>query len=89
MRAWVSFWPFPEEYEQGGYRNCQIYIGQVVHVEPRENAQPGNIPRAWITVRGITKREARVCSLESHLIKHSSYEEAFNRRERYGKILEK
>jgi len=83
--AWVSFWPNPEQYDEGGYKNCEIYIGQVVLIEPQEPKEPGFIPRAFFTIRGITKREMKICSLESHSIKHRSYEEAFKRREDYGK----
>jgi hypothetical protein len=85
LRAWVSFWPKPKQYAEGGYSNCEIYIGQVVEVEPQAPSEKGKIPRATLTVRGITKKEMKIDSLESHAMRHASYEEAYERREEYGR----
>lgn len=78
---WVSFWPKPEQYRAPDYgQACEIYVGQVVGVHPLPNSERGNIPQADLTIRGRTKRELRVNSLDNHVRLHRTFTEAEERR---------
>ena len=76
---WVSFWPFPEEYDAGGYRSCTVYLGQVVGIHETGISEMGKIPYALLTIRGRTGREMQIDSLRNNCHVHPNYEEALKR----------
>ena len=84
LRSWVSFWPFPQEYKDKGYKGSQIYVGQVVQVEPIKTKKL-ECPRAKLTVRGVTGKEMEIDTIDSHVFAHPSYEDALKRKNTYGK----